>query len=125
MEEDGVVEKVNVAEKFARFQEYWKPKIIGELNDSYVKAVKLKGEFVWHQHEHEDEMFFVTKGRLLIRLRDGDIALAPGEFVIIPRGIEHLPVASDEVHALLVEAKTTVNTGEVSNERTVAQLDRI
>lgn len=120
-----MVEKVNVAEKFGRIQEYWKPKIIGELNDSYVKAVKLKGEFVWHQHEQEDELFFVTKGMLVIRLRDGDIHLAPGEFVIIPRGIEHQPVASDEVHALLVEAKTTVNTGEVLNERTVAQLERI
>jgi mannose-6-phosphate isomerase-like protein (cupin superfamily) len=120
-----MVQKVNVAEKFSRFQEHWKPKIIGELNDSYVKAVKLKGEFVWHQHEQEDELFFVTRGRLLIKLRDGEVQLSPGEFVIVPRGVEHLPVANDEVHALLVEAKSTVNTGDVANERTVAQLERI
>jgi len=120
-----VVQKVNVADKFARFQEHWKPKIIGELNDSYVKAVKLQGEFVWHQHEREDELFFVTKGRLLIKLRDGEVQLAPGEFLVIPRGVEHLPVAEDEVHALLIEAKTTVNTGAFANERTVAQLERI
>jgi mannose-6-phosphate isomerase-like protein (cupin superfamily) len=120
-----VVQKVNVAEKFGRFQEYWRPKIIGDLNDSYVKAVKLKGEFVWHDHEQEDELFFVTKGRLLIKLRDGDIHLGAGEFVIIPRRVEHLPVAEDEVHALLIEAKTTVNTGAVANDRTVAQLERI
>ena len=119
------VRKVNVEEKFGRFQEYWRPKIIGELNDSYVKAVKLKGEFVWHEHEQEDELFFVTKGTLIIKLRDGDLQLAAGEFVIIPRRVEHLPVADDEVHALLVEAKTTVNTGTVANERTVAELERI
>ena len=120
-----VVQKVNVAEKFGRFQEHWKPKIIGELNDSYVKAVKLKGEFVWHEHEDEDELFFVTKGSLLIKLRDGEVQLASGEFVIIPRGVEHLPVADDEVHALLIEAKTTINTGAVANERTVTQPERI
>lgn len=120
-----MVQKVNVAEKFGRFQDHWKPKIIGELNDSYVKAVKLKGEFVWHEHDREDELFFVTKGRLLIKLRDGDIHLAAGEFLIVPRGVEHLPVAEEEVHALLVEAKTTVNTGAAATERRVDQLEWI
>jgi len=121
----ALVHKVNVAEKFGRFQEYWKPKIIGELNDSYIKAVKLKGEFVWHEHEREDELFFVTKGRLVIKLRDGEVELGPGEFVIVPCGVDHLPLASDEVYALLIEAKTTVNTGAVSSDRTVVELDRI
>lgn len=120
-----MIEKVNVEQKFARFQEQWKPKIIGELNDSYVKAVKLKGEFVWHDHPTEDELFFVVKGRLVIRLRDGEVRLEPGEFAIIPRGIEHLPVAAEEAHVLLLESKTTVNTGTVSNERTVVELERL
>lgn len=120
-----MIEKVNVAEKFGRFSEHWKPKIIGELNDSYVKAVKVIGEFVWHDHPTEDELFFVTKGRLRIRLRDGQIDLEPGEFAIIPHGVEHLPVADDEAHVLLLESKSTVNTGTVRNDRTVAQLERI
>ena len=120
-----MVQKVNVAEKFARFQEHWKPKIIGELNNSYVKAVKMKGEFVWHEHAREDELFFVTQGRLLIKLRDGEVRLAPGEFIIIPRGVEHLPVADDAVYALLIETKTTINTGAVDNERTVTRPDWI
>jgi quercetin dioxygenase-like cupin family protein len=120
-----VVEKVNVEAKFARFQDHWKPKIIGELNDSYVKAVKVQGEFVWHDHPSEDELFFVVKGRLVIRLRDGEVRLEPGEFAIIPRGIEHLPVADEEAHVLLLESKTTVNTGTVSSERTVPELERL
>ncbi len=111
--------KVNIAEKFGLFQETWHPKILGELNDSYIKAAKLKGEFVWHRHEREDELFLVVKGRLVIRLRDGEVVLDPGEFVIIPRGVEHCPVAEAEVQVLLLESKTTVNTGEVQNERTV------
>lgn len=120
-----MVEKVNVEAKFARFQDHWKPKIIGELNDSYVKAVKVQGEFVWHDHPSEDELFFVVRGRLVIRLRDGEVRLEPGEFVIIPHGIEHLPVADQEAHVLLLESKTTVNTGAVSSERTVAELQRL
>lgn len=120
-----MIEKVNVEQKFARFQEQWKPKIIGELNDSYVKAVKVKGEFVWHDHPTEDELFFVVKGRLVIRLRDGEVRLEPGEFAIIPRGIEHLPVAADEAHVLLLESKTTVNTGTIVSDRTVAELERL
>jgi mannose-6-phosphate isomerase-like protein (cupin superfamily) len=119
------MQKVNLAQAFGRFHDYWSPKIVGELNDSYVKLVKLKGEFVWHHHENEDELFLVVKGRLLIRLRDGDLWLDEGEFAIIPKGVEHLPVADEEVHVLLLEPKTTLNTGNVRNERTVAELERL
>ena len=114
-----------MAEKFELFSDYWSPKIIGEVNDFYIKAVKVKGEFVWHQHETEDELFYVIKGRLRIRLRDGEIALDPGEFAVIPRAVEHLPVADEEVHILLLEPKTTVNTGTTSSDRTVEVLERI
>lgn len=114
------METVNLTEKFGMFQDYWSPKIAGEVNDSYLKLVKLKGEFVWHHHEHEDELFLVVKGRLLIKLRDRDIWLGEGEFVVIPKGIEHMPVAAEEVHVLLLEPKATLNTGNVENERTVA-----
>jgi len=119
------MEKVNLTEKFSKFSDYWSPKIAGELNDSYIKLVKLKGEFVWHQHEQEDELFLVVKGKLLIKLRDRDIELDEGEFVIIPRGVEHLPVAQEEVHVLLLEPKSTLNTGNIENERTVADPERI
>ena len=114
-----MIAKVNLAEKYGRFQEYWQPKIAGELNGQYIKLVKVKGEFVWHQHETEDELFLVVQGTLLIKLRDQDIYLEPGEFVIIPKGVEHMPVAAEEVQLLLLEPKTTVNTGELQNERTV------
>ena len=107
-------------DKLGLFQEYWSPRIVGELNDSYVKLVKLKGEFVWHQHENEDELFLVVKGRLLIKLRGHDLWIGEGEFVIVPRGVEHCPVAEDEVHVLLLEPKSTVNTGDVLSEWTVA-----
>ena len=103
------MEKVNIAQKFSLFDEYWSPRIAGELNDSYVKLAKLKGEFVWHHHEAEDELFLVVKGRLLIRLRDRDIHLEEGEFVIIPKGVEHLPVAEEEAHVLLLEPKSTLD----------------
>lgn len=119
------MDKVNLAEKFSLFADHWSPKIVGELNDSYVKVVKLKGEFVWHHHEKEDEMFLVVKGKLLIRLRDRDFWLQEGEFVIIPKGVEHLPVAEEEAHILLLEPKTTLNTGNVRSERTLANLQRI
>ncbi|HXL36223.1 MAG TPA: cupin domain-containing protein, partial [Ktedonobacteraceae bacterium] len=105
------MDKVNLAQKFSMFNDYWSPKIVGEINDSYVKLVKFKGEFVWHHHETEDELFLVVKGSLLIKLRDQDIFLEAGEFAIIPRGVEHLPVAEDEAHVLLLEMKTTLNTG--------------
>jgi mannose-6-phosphate isomerase-like protein (cupin superfamily) len=121
----SAAEKVNVAEKMGLIGEYWSPKVLGEFNDAYVKAAKLKGEFLWHLHEAEDEMFYVVKGKLVIRLRDGDAALSEGEFIVIPRGVEHMPVAEEEVHVLLIEAKTTVNTGNIRNERTKEKLDRI
>ena len=119
------MEKVNLTEKFSKFSDYWSPKIAGELNDSYIKLVKFKGEFVWHHHEQEDELFLVVKGKLLIKLRDRDIWLEEGEFVVIPRGVEHLPIAEEEVHVLLLEPKSTLNTGNIENERTVAGLERI
>lgn len=119
------MEKVNIKEKFDLFEDRWSPKVIGEINDSYVKAVKLKGEFVWHHHDDEDELFLVVKGSLVIKLRDGDIRLEEGEFVVIPRGVEHLPVADEEAHVLLLEPKSTLNTGSVTNERTVAELQHI
>lgn len=120
-----MVAKVNVAEKFGLFDDHWSPKIIGELNDFYVKAVKFKGEFVWHDHETEDEMFYVVKGRLRIKLRDGEVTLDPGEFVVIPRKVEHLPIAEDEVHVLLLEPKTTVNTGQSESNRRLTAPERI
>jgi mannose-6-phosphate isomerase-like protein (cupin superfamily) len=119
------MDTINLSEKFTLFQEYWSPKIAGEINDSHVKLVKLKGEFVWHQHDTEDELFLVVKGKLLIKLRDQDIFLEEGEFVIIPRGVEHLPIAEEEAHVLLLEPKTTLNTGNVRDEKTVADLERI
>jgi len=119
------MEKVNINEKMNTFSEYWSPKIVGEINDSYVKLAKLNGEFVWHMHEKEDEMFMVIKGRLVIKLRTEDIIINEGEFFIIPRGIEHMPVAENEVHVMLLEPKTTLNTGNVKNERTVEILEKI
>jgi mannose-6-phosphate isomerase-like protein (cupin superfamily) len=119
------VRKVNLAEKLSLFTDRWSPKIVGDLNDSYVKVVKVQGEFLWHKHDTEDELFFVVAGRLTIRLRDGEVDLEPGEFVIVPKGVEHLPVAAEEAHIVLVEPKTTLNTGDVVSERTVAVLDRI
>ena len=119
------IEKVNLAEKFALFQEQWSPKIVGELNDSHVKLVKLQGEFIWHHHDAEDELFLVVKGHLLVRLRDRDIRLDEGEFLILPRGVEHLTAAAEEAHVLMLEPKSTLNTGNVTNERTVAEPERI
>jgi mannose-6-phosphate isomerase-like protein (cupin superfamily) len=119
------MEKVNLIQKFNLFQDYWSPKIAGEINDFHVKLVKFKGEFVWHHHDIEDELFLVVKGRLRMRLRDRDIVVEEGEFVVVPHGVEHLPVAEEEVHVLLLEPKSTLNTGNVRNERTVAQLDSI
>lgn len=117
--------RVNLAEMFGRFQDHWSPKIVGEVNDSLVKLVKLKGEFVWHHHEKEDELFLVVKGKLRLKLRDKDLVLGPGEFAIIPHGVEHLPVAEEETHVLLFEPNSTLNTGNVRNERTVPTLDRL
>jgi mannose-6-phosphate isomerase-like protein (cupin superfamily) len=117
---------VNLAEKLSRFTDRWSPKIVGEVNDMHVKLVKLAGEFVWHQHEREDELFLVVAGRLRMQLRDGDREVGPGEFIVVPRGTEHCPLAlTDEVHVLLLEPKGTLNTGDVVNERTVSALDRL
>jgi mannose-6-phosphate isomerase-like protein (cupin superfamily) len=119
------MEKVNLVEKFSLFDEYWSPKIVGELNGQWVKLAKLKGEFVWHHHEAEDELFLVVKGRLVIKLRERDVVLDEGEFFIIPRGVEHQPVAEQEAHVLLFEPKSTLNTGNVRSERTVEELETI
>ena len=119
------MEKVNVAEKLSRIQEPWQPKIVAELNGQHVKLVKLAGPFVWHHHEAEDEMFLVVRGAFRMELRDGSIELGPGEFLVVPRGVEHRPVADGEAEVLLFEPASTLNTGNVQNERTVAQLDRI
>ena len=119
------MECINLSKKFRKFQDYWSPKILAEFNGSHVKIAKLKGEFVWHHHETEDELFLVVNGNLLIKLRDQDIYLEEGEFVIIPRGVDHLPIASEEAHVLLLEPKTTLNTGNIDNDRTVIDLERI
>ncbi len=110
---------INLSEKFNLFTEHWQPRIVGELNDNNIKLVRLKGEFVWHQHEKEDELFLVIKGSLMIKLRDRELNIREGEFVIIPKGVEHLPVAADEVQVLLMEPKSTVNTGDAKSDRTV------
>lgn len=124
-----MIRKVNLAEKFSQFTEYYSPKIVGEINDAHVKVVKLKGEFVWHHHDNEDELFLVAKGQLRMRyLEDGveqEMKIGPGEFVVIPRGTEHLPSAEEETHILLLEPKSTLNTGNVQNERTVETLETI
>ena len=119
------MDTVNLSQKFGLVRDYWSPKIVGELNDCYVKVVKLKGEFIWHHHEQEDELFLVLKGTLRMRFRDRDVEVQEGEMLIVPRGVEHLPVAAEEVHVLLVEPKSTLNTGNLRNERTVAELERL
>ena len=129
------METINLARKFAQFSESWKPKILGEINDTYIKAVKLNGEFVWHHHDNEDEMFLVTKGVLRMKIRPSPVnpgldgvreqIIREGEFIIVPRGVDHLPIADEEVHVILFEPKSTLNTGNIVNERTVAQLERI
>jgi mannose-6-phosphate isomerase-like protein (cupin superfamily) len=121
----GPVEKINLGEKLGLFREYWSPKIVGEVNDSYVKLVKFKGEFVWHHHEREDELFLVLKGRLLMKFRERDVWINEGEFIIVPRGVEHMPVAPEEVHVMLLEPKSTLNTGNVENARTLRELQRL
>lgn len=123
------MEKVNLAQKFSLFTEYYSPKIAGEINDSHVKLCKLKGEFVWHHHDQEDELFLIVKGTLRIKYFDGgnerEVRLNEGEFVVVPHGVEHKPIADEEVHLILIEPKTTLNTGNVKNERTKEELQRI
>jgi mannose-6-phosphate isomerase-like protein (cupin superfamily) len=118
-------DKVNLAEKFSLFSDYCNPRIVGEVNDSHIKVVKLKGEFIWHHHDNEDELFLVVKGKLLMRLRDRDVSIHPGEFFIVPKGVEHCPVADEETHIVLIEPKSTLNTGNVRNEKTVETLGTI
>jgi mannose-6-phosphate isomerase-like protein (cupin superfamily) len=115
------MEKINLAEKFSSFDEHWSPKIVGELNGQCVKIVKVKGEFVWHHHDVEDELFMVLKGQLTVKFRDRDVTLEEGEFLIVPHGVEHKPVAEEEAHMLLFEPRATLNTGNVRNERTVEE----
>lgn len=118
--------KVNLAEAFARISEPWAPRVGGDINDAQVKLAKFAGAFHWHHHEHEDELFLVIAGRLRMRLRDGDVVLEPGEYLIVPKGVEHCPEAiTDEVHCLLLEPRTTLNTGNTVNERTRTRLDPI
>jgi mannose-6-phosphate isomerase-like protein (cupin superfamily) len=119
------MEVVNLNDKFNLIREHWKPKIAGEVNDAYVKLVKFKGEFLWHKHETEDELFLVVKGNLTIKLRDRDLQLAEGEFAVIPHGVEHMPVADEEVQVILIEPKTTLNTGDRQTNRTLPELERI
>jgi mannose-6-phosphate isomerase-like protein (cupin superfamily) len=110
---------VNLEDKFGRFADHWSPKILAKLNDYHVKAVKLLGEFVWHKHDETDELFLVTKGSLLIRFRDRDVTLGPGDLLVVPRGVEHLPVAEEECEVLLIEPAGTLNTGDAGGARTV------
>jgi len=119
------VEKVNIEEKLALFDEQWKPKIAGELNGQHVKLVKFLGEFVWHHHDEEDELFLVVQGRFRMEFRDRNVWIEEGEFIVVPRGVEHRPVAEEEAHVLLFEPASTLNTGNVRGEMTVADLDRI
>ena len=121
----AAVETVNLEEKLAQFQELWNPKIVGQVNDFRVKLVKLQGEFVWHHHEHEDELFLVLRGRLSVQLPDGEVSVGPGEFVVVPHGMEHRPVAEEETHVLLLEPASTVNTGNVQDAHTRKDLERI
>lgn len=119
------IEKSNLAEKFALFNVHWSPKVAGEINNFALKLVKVQGEFVWHHHDHEDELFLVHKGQLTIQFRDSDVVLNAGEFVVIPHGVEHRPVAAEEVELILLEPRETVNTGNVENERTVKDLGQV
>jgi mannose-6-phosphate isomerase-like protein (cupin superfamily) len=121
---DGI-NKVNLNSKLSSFNDYWTPKIVGELNNQYVKIAKFKGDFIMHKHEQEDELFFVNNGKLFIELIDKTLELNTGEFVVIPKGIEHKPYASEEVSVMLFEPASTLNTGNTKNELTVSDLDKI
>jgi mannose-6-phosphate isomerase-like protein (cupin superfamily) len=119
------METINLKEKLSSFSDYWNQRVIGEFNDCAVKVVKIKGEFIWHHHDVEDELFLVIKGTLRMKFRDHEAIVREGEFVIVPRGVEHCPAGDEEVHIVLIEPKSTLNTGNIVNERTVAQLERI
>ena len=119
------MDKVNLTEKFSIFSEHWSPKIVGELNGQHVKLVKFKGEFVWHHHDDEDEMFYVVKGNFNMEFRDKIVVLNEGEFLIVPKGIEHRPVAAEEVWVMLFEPASTLNTGNEMNDKTKQKLESI
>ena len=119
------MDKINLNQKLSLFHEHWNPKIVGEMNDSYIKLAKLQGEFDWHHHDNEDELFFVVKGQLTIKFRDKDLVLSAGELVVISKGVDHLPIAAEEVHVMLIEPKGTLNTGNVVTEKTKQVLERI
>jgi mannose-6-phosphate isomerase-like protein (cupin superfamily) len=119
------IEKVNITEKLDRIHDLWNPRIVGELNGQHVKLTKANGEFVWHKHDNEDEMFLIIKGNFTMELRDKTIEVKPGEFIIIPKGVEHRPVTDGEAHVLLFEPAGTLNTGNVKNELTKENLDKI
>ena len=119
------MERISLAEKLSKFSDRWSPKLVGELNGQHVKLVKLQGEFVWHRHEREDELFLVVRGEIAIHFRDRIVRLREGELCIVPRGVEHKPVAEAEAAVLLLEPASTLNTGDVRNERTVEVLERI
>jgi len=119
------MDSINIAQKLSTFSEHWKPKIVGEINGMHVKLVKFHGDFLWHHHDHEDEMFLVVKGKFTMKLRTGDVELNEGEFIVIPRGTEHCPYAAEECSIMLFEPASTLNTGNVTNERTVPQPQHI
>jgi mannose-6-phosphate isomerase-like protein (cupin superfamily) len=121
----GSVEKVKIAEKLSLFDERWSPKVVGELNGQHIKLVKLLGEFVWHHHDEEDEMFLVIDGRIRMEFRDREVWIEEGEFIVVPRGVEHRPVAEEEASVMLFEPASTLNTGNVRDGMTVTELDRI
>ena len=119
------MDKINIQQKLALFSDYWHPRIIGELNGQHVKLAKFKGEFIWHSHENEDELFLVIKGRLLIKFSDKEVWLEGGEMIIVPANVEHQPIAYEEVHVMLFEPKSTLNTGNVIEDRTKSDLEKI
>ena len=120
-----MMKKINLNDKLSRFSDHWNPRIVGELNGQHVKLAKLKGEFVWHKHEHEDELFFVVKGQLKMGYRNRTLVVDENEFVIVPRGVEHRPVADEEVSVMLFEPASTLNTGDTESEHTQNKLDWI
>lgn len=121
-----MIEKVNIARKLTLFNDYWSPKIVGEINNFQVKVVKVQGEFDWHHHDEEDEMFLIVKGSLLMQFQDqDDVMVNEGEFIIIPHGVEHRPVAAEECHLILIEPHGTLNTGNVETDHTIKELDRL
>ena len=113
------ISKINILQKLSLINEHWSPKIIAELNDSHIKLAKIQGEFIWHHHQDEDELFMVLQGKLVMRLPEGEVEVNPGELIVVPKGVEHMPFAPVETHIMLIELKTTLNTGNIQSERTV------